>query len=89
MAVIDPTAGQPPYRQLAEIIAGRIESGEYPAGSRLPSESDLMEEFELGRSTVRRSMSWLRGCRLVETVATRGSYVLGAADIGMSCGTSL
>lgn len=76
MAMIDPTARQPPYRQLAEIIAGRIASGDYPAGSRLPSESDLMEEFELGRSTVRRSMSWLRDAGLVETVATRGTYVL-------------
>jgi DNA-binding GntR family transcriptional regulator len=71
---IDPTGKLPPYRQLAAIVAGRIESGEYPRGSRLPSEADFMEEFELGRSTVRRAMAWLREQGLAETVPTRGTY---------------
>jgi GntR family transcriptional regulator len=72
---IDPTGKLPPYRQLATIVARRIESGEYPRGSRLPSEADFMEEFELGRSTVRRAMAWLREQGLAETVPTRGTYV--------------
>jgi DNA-binding GntR family transcriptional regulator len=42
---------------------------------QLPSESDFMEEFELGRSTVRRTMAYLREQGLVETVPTRGTYV--------------
>jgi GntR family transcriptional regulator len=74
--MIDPTARLPPYRQLAEIIRGRIASGEYPKGSRLPSESDFMEEFEIGRNTARRAVAVLRDDGIVETVATRGSYVL-------------
>ena len=74
--MIDPTARLPPYRQLAEIIRERIASGEYPKGSRLPSESDLMEEFEIGRNTARRAVAVLRDEGIVETVATRGSYVL-------------
>ena len=74
--MIDPTARLPPYRQLAEIIRGRIASGEYPKGSRLPSESDFMEEFEIGRNTARRAVAVLRDEGVVETVATRGSYVL-------------
>jgi GntR family transcriptional regulator len=80
MGKIDPTAKLPPYRQLAEIIAERIRSGEYPPEMRLPSESELMEEYELGRSTVRRSMAWLREQGLVETVRTRGTYVAGTAS---------
>ena len=75
MSKIDPTGKLPPYRQLATIVARRIESGEYPRGSRLPSEADFMEEFELGRSTVRRAMAWLREQGLAETVPTRGTYV--------------
>jgi len=71
--MIDPTARLPPYRQLAEIIRGRIASGEYPKGSRLPSESDFMEEFEIGRNTARRAVAVLRDEGSVETVATRGS----------------
>jgi GntR family transcriptional regulator len=73
---IDPTAKLPPYRQLAQIIADKIRSGEYPSEMRLPSESELMEEYELGRSTVRRAVAYLREQGLVETVATRGTYVL-------------
>jgi GntR family transcriptional regulator len=75
MAGIDPTAKLPPYRQLAQIVTERIKSGQYPRESRLPSESDFMEEFELGRSTVRRAMAYLREQGLVETVPTRGTYV--------------
>ena len=74
--MIDPTARLPPYRQLAEIIRGRIASGEYPKGSRLPSEAEFMEEFEIGRNTARRAVAVLRDEGIVETVATRGSYVL-------------
>jgi GntR family transcriptional regulator len=73
---IDPTAKLPPYKQLAQIIADKIRSGEYPSEMRLPSESELMEEYELGRSTVRRAVAYLREQGLVETVATRGTYVL-------------
>jgi GntR family transcriptional regulator len=74
---IDPTGKLPPYRQLAEIIAAKIRSGDYPPEMRLPSEAELMEEYELGRSTVRRSMAWLREQGLVETVPTRGTYAAG------------
>jgi GntR family transcriptional regulator len=74
--MIDPTARLPPYLQLAEIIRGRIASGEYPKGSRLPSEAEFMEEFEIGRNTARRAVAVLRDEGTVETVATRGTYVL-------------
>lgn len=76
MGKIDPTGKLPPYRQVANILAARIESGEYPKESKLPSESELMEEFEIGRSTVRRTLAYMRDAGLVETVATRGTYVL-------------
>jgi GntR family transcriptional regulator len=74
--VIDPTGKLPPYRQVADILAKRISSGELARGTRLPSESELMDEFEIGRSTARRAVAWLREQGLAETVATRGSYVL-------------
>jgi len=73
---IDPTGKLPPYRQVADILVSRIKSGQYPVGSRIPSESELVDEFEIGRSTARRTVAWLRDHGLVETVPTRGSYVL-------------
>jgi DNA-binding GntR family transcriptional regulator len=73
---IDPTGKLPPYVQIAEIIADEIKSGTYPRGSKIPSETDLLERFEVARSTVRRSIRYLRDQGLIETVKTRGSYVL-------------
>lgn len=73
---IDPTARKPPYIQVADILIARIESGEYPVDSRMPSEAEVEEEFEISRSTVRRTMARLRELGYVETVKTRGSYVL-------------
>jgi DNA-binding GntR family transcriptional regulator len=73
---IDPTAKLPPYRQLAEIIAGQIRSGTLRKGERIASESELIEEYEVSRSTVRRTVAYLRDQGLVETVPTRGTYVL-------------
>jgi len=76
MGKIDPTAKLPPYRQVAEILAGQIRSGELPKSSRIPTESEIMAEYEVGRSTARRTVAWLRDQGLIETVPTRGSYVL-------------
>ena len=76
MPGIDPTGPVAPYRQLAEIIARRIKSGQYKPGQRIPTESELVEEFELARSTVRRAVGVLRESGLVHTVPQRGTYAL-------------
>jgi len=73
---IDPTGKLPPYRQVAEIIAGQIRDGRLRKGERIPSESELIEKYEVSRSTVRRTVAYLRDQGLVETVPTRGTYVL-------------
>jgi DNA-binding GntR family transcriptional regulator len=73
---IDPTAKLPPYRQLADILAEQIRAGKLRKGQRIPTESELMDEYEVSRSTVRRTVAYLREQGLVETVPQRGSYVL-------------
>ncbi|MBW1725882.1 MAG: GntR family transcriptional regulator, partial [Deltaproteobacteria bacterium] len=35
----------PLYNQLADIILAKIRSGEYPAGSRIPSENSLASRY--------------------------------------------
>jgi len=72
---IDPTGPVPPYRQIAEIIRSRIESGEYRKGARIPTESEIVEMWEVARSTARRAIALLREQGLIETVPQRGSYV--------------
>ena len=75
MTKIDPTGPVPPYKQIAEIIRERIASGEYRKGTRIPTESEMVETWEVARTTARRAIALLREEGLVETVAQRGSYV--------------
>ncbi len=75
MTKIDPTGPVPPYRQIAEIIRKRIKSGEYPKNSRIPTESEMVETWEVARTTARRAIAVLREEGLVYTVPQRGTYV--------------
>jgi GntR family transcriptional regulator len=72
---IDPTGPVPPYKQIAEIIRQRIASGQYPKGARIPTESEMVETWEVARTTARRAIALLREEGLVDTVPQRGSYV--------------
>ena len=55
---IDPIAPVPPYRQIADIIRRRITSGKYPPDMRIPTESEMVEEFEVARTTAGISVMW-------------------------------
>ena len=72
---IDPLAPVPPYRQIAAIIKRRILSGQYPPNTRIPTESELVETYEVARKTARRAVGALRDEGLVYTVPQRGTYV--------------
>ena len=72
---IDPLGPLPPYRQIAAILLRRIESGQYPPDTRIPTESELVEAFEVARTTARRAIAVLREEGLIYTVSQRGSYV--------------
>ena len=70
---IDPIAPTPPYRQIAEIMRRRIGAGEYRPDTRIPTESEIVEEFEVARSTARRAVAVLREEGLVHMVPNRGN----------------
>jgi DNA-binding GntR family transcriptional regulator len=72
---IDPLGPLPPYRQIAAILRRRIESGQYPPDTRIPTESELVDAFEVARTTARRAIAVLRDEGLIYTVPQRGSYV--------------
>ena len=76
LVVINPRSRKPPFQQVGEILKARVESGQYPADERIPSEAELMSEFEIGRTTARRAIAWLRETGLVETLPGRGTYVV-------------
>lgn len=73
--MIDPASGVPAWRQLADALRERIAAGEWPPGARLPSESRLMQEYGLGRTTVRRAVQALRAQGAVEVQHGWGTRV--------------
>lgn len=72
---MDHESAIPVYRQVAAILAARIERGELAAGRPVPSESALMGEYGISRDTVRKAMDVLRSDGLIVTVQGKGSYV--------------
>jgi GntR family transcriptional regulator len=73
--VIEPDGPVPPYLQLVDILAERIERGDWQPNRPIPSELQLVQEFGIARGTVRRAVAVLRERGLVFTVAQRGTYV--------------
>jgi GntR family transcriptional regulator len=65
----------PNYRRIADDLQRRIESAEWLAGTRLPPEPKLEEEYEASRNTVRDAVKWLTTRGLVSTQPGRGTFV--------------
>jgi DNA-binding GntR family transcriptional regulator len=72
---IDPGAATPLWRQLADLLQARIESGEYQAGRIMPSEKSLSQEFGLARGTVTKALNSLEDQGLLVRVQGRGTFV--------------
>ena len=66
--------GSPAYLQIAEALNERLVSGIYPAGSLLPSGSQLCVEFGVSPMTVRRALAILQDRGLVSGVKGRGTF---------------
>src|SRR4051812_26277634 len=66
------------YQAIADDLRRRVTSGEFGAGTLLPSESDLSGQYAASRVTVRRALEALRAERLVDSRQGFGWFV--AAD---------
>lgn len=85
--MIDRESGRPLYQQLADILRSKINSGEYPPGKLIPSETHLQQEFDLARDTIRAALDVLREEGLVVTYPGRGTAVVEQAT-GLAGGAS-
>src|SRR3546814_9591408 len=56
---------EPRYVLVASRLLDEIDSGVYPVGSLLPTESELMERFDVSRHTAREAMRELQSRGLV------------------------
>ncbi|MDV3129981.1 FadR family transcriptional regulator [Mycobacterium sp. 21AC1] len=65
------------------VVAGlkdKILAGDLPPGHKLPSESELIDEFGVSRTVIREAVTRLRAEGLVETFQGRGSFVLALPE---------
>jgi DNA-binding FadR family transcriptional regulator len=62
--------------RMTELLKQRIRNGEYPAGSRLPTEQAMSEGFGVSRTVIREAVSRLRADGLVDVRQGRGTEVL-------------
>ena len=65
----------PLYRQLEEIMKQRISNQEWRDGTRIPTEMELIEEFDVSRTTVREAVDELVHEGLLEKHQGRGTFV--------------
>lgn len=72
---LDLESGRPKYMQLAEDIRGSIASGEFPAGSMLPSERELEDWYNVSRPTIQAAYRLLRSWGLIDRIQGSGTYV--------------
>ena len=54
--MLNPDSPVPLYHQLAEVLLDKIRAGDYPAGSRIPSEHQLAATYGIGRPTARQAV---------------------------------
>ncbi len=76
----------PAYIHVHNSLKESILSGEFPANSFLPPESDLEKIYNVSRTTVRRAIEMLAQANYVEVTQGRGTMVLDQSEkssIGM------
>jgi GntR family transcriptional regulator len=71
--MVSRAAGRPAYLQVADALRDQITSGEFPPGAKLPSEKQLMEQWQVSSRTIRVALDQLRAEGLV--VSRQGSGV--------------
>jgi GntR family histidine utilization transcriptional repressor len=67
-------AAKPLYLQVKEFVVDKIRSGEWE-DRRIPSESFLVEQFNVSRMTVHRALRELKNERLIIRVPGRGTFL--------------
>jgi DNA-binding FadR family transcriptional regulator len=61
--------------RMVVVLRERIAEGQFPVGSRLPSERDLAEQLGVSRTSIRHALQALEGQGVLETRGRSGTYV--------------
>ncbi len=63
------------HQKIVREIQGKIVSGEWPVGHRIPFEVDLAREYGISRMTVNKALTQLARAGLIERVKKGGTFV--------------
>jgi GntR family transcriptional regulator len=69
------------YRKVAEDVKAAIAAGEYAAGARLPSESELAERYSVSRGTIRQAFAALRADGIIASRRGARRVVIGGPRV--------
>ena len=70
-------AGERPlWSQLYDILLARLDQGAYPIGSIMPTEKEIMDEFDISRIVVRQAMDKLLMDGRIHRIRGKGTIVL-------------
>ena len=72
---LDNTISTPLFQQLAATLRAAIDAGEYPPGSRLPTENELCERYSVSRVTVRKALDELSQGEFLVRKPGKGTFV--------------
>lgn len=76
LAQMGDSTGIPLYTQLHSLLLKRLEAGEWPVGSQMPTLDALMEEYGVSRVTVREAMARLEREGIISRSRGKGTHVL-------------
>jgi len=69
-------------RPVLEQFRAAIESGQWPPGSQIPTEEELVQMLAVGRGVVREALATLKAFGVIESRPGRGTFVTGTpADL--------
>lgn len=75
-------AGAPAlYRKVADDIKAAIADGEYPPNTRLPSEAELAQRYQVSRGTVRQAFAALRADGVIASRRGARRVVIGGTRV--------
>lgn len=74
-AILEAESASPLYRQLMSRLRADIASGVYPVHSRIPSEQELGEIYQVSRVTVRKALAELTREGMLKRQQGKGTFV--------------
>lgn len=72
---LDRNKSTPLYEQLRLILLDKIQLGDYPVGTLMPTEKELCDDYNISRITARKALEELSRMGLIERVQGKGTIV--------------